>query len=591
MSDIKILNVTLRNFLSYGNNTTVINLDKGTSTTLIKGEVVDEGAINGGSNGSGKTAILNALTYVFYDATISDISKDDMVNDVNNKNMEVTSTFDVGDGFTYRVERRRKMKAGATGNTACLYQIDSDKNETDITPHSIQLLNQKIEQLLGITYELFVRIIVFSATNVPFLQLSSTIQKNFLEELFQQTILTKKADLLKARIKDSENNIKTLQIKIDHVIAEQQRHQQLITQTNNRISQWDEANSSHMLEITKKLKQLNLIDIDQQQLFHQQSKQLLLEIKDNKALLDVEFNNMLKMNKSCESNKKQIEHLEQDMCPYCNQEYKTGQDKIQQLQQEVAQFTEQLPEIQHNIKQFQSIDNDLKSRYNTIIDLITTDNIDELVKNKSETEQLQNKLLDLSEAVNPHLETLDDLNNLDSPTVDYTAINKASKILEHQKFLLKLLTKKDSFVRKAILNKHLPMLNKRLQHYIKNLGLPFVVEFTHEMTATISKFGKKRSFGNLSNGQRARVNIALSFAFRDVLQAIHKKINMCILDEVLDVGLCPIGITAAAKLLKQVAKDDDVSLYIISHRDELQDMFDHIMKVQFKEGFSNIVQH
>ena len=591
MSDIKILNVTIRNFLSYGNNTTVIDLDKGTATTLIKGEVVDEGAINGGSNGSGKTAILNALTYAYYDATISDMSKDDMVNDVNNKNMEVTSTFDIGDGFRYRVERRRKMKAGAAGNSAALFQIDQDNNEVDITPHSVQLLNQKIEQLLGITYELFVRIIVFSATNIPFLQLSSTVQKNFLEELFQQTILTKKADLLKAQIKDSENTIKTLQIKIDHVIAEQQRHQQLITQTNNRITQWNETNNLNMLSITKKLKQLNLIDVDEQQLFHQQSKQLLQEIKDNKLLLNTQTNSLIETNKSIEYNKKQIDQLEKDICPYCNQEYKTGHDKIQQLQQEVIHLTNQLPEIQNNIKQLQDIEDSLKARYNTVVNLITTDNIDELIKNKNETEQLQNKLLDLSDAVNPHLETLNDLNAVNTPVVDYTDINKAAKILEHQKFLLKLLTKKDSFVRKAILNKHLPMLNKRLQHYIKNLGLPFVVEFTHEMTATISKFGKTRSFGNLSNGQRARVNIALSFAFRDVLQAIHKKINMCILDEVLDVGLCPIGVTAAAKLLKQIAKDENISLYIISHRDELQDMFDHILKVQFKEGFSNIVHH
>lgn len=591
MSDIKILNVTIRNFLSYGNNTTVIDLDKGTATTLIKGEVVDEGAINGGSNGSGKTAILNALTYAYYDATISDMSKDDMVNDVNNKNMEVTSTFDIGDGFRYRVERRRKMKAGAAGNSAALFQIDQDNNEVDITPHSVQLLNQKIEQLLGITYELFVRIIVFSATNIPFLQLSSTVQKNFLEELFQQTILTKKADLLKAQIKDSENTIKTLQIKIDHVIAEQQRHQQLISQTNNRITQWNETNNLNMLSITKKLKQLNLIDVDEQQLFHQQSKQLLQEIKDNKLLLNTQTNSLIETNKSIEYNKKQIDQLEKDICPYCNQEYKTGHDKIQQLQQEVIHLTNQLPEIQNNIKQLQDIEDSLKARYNTVVNLITTDNIDELIKNKNETEQLQNKLLDLSDAVNPHLETLNDLNAVNTPVVDYTDINKAAKILEHQKFLLKLLTKKDSFVRKAILNKHLPMLNKRLQHYIKNLGLPFVVEFTHEMTATISKFGKTRSFGNLSNGQRARVNIALSFAFRDVLQAIHKKINMCILDEVLDVGLCPIGVTAAAKLLKQIAKDENISLYIISHRDELQDMFDHILKVQFKEGFSNIVHH
>lgn len=122
------------------------------------------------------------------------------------------------------------------------------------------------------------------------------------------------------------------------------------------------------------------------------------------------------------------------------------------------------------------------------------------------------------------------------------------------------------------------------------LGLSHQVEFTHEMTASISQFGRAMDFGNLSNGQRARVNIALSFAFRDVLQQLHERINICMLDEVLDVGLDGPGVTAAARMLKRKARDENLSLYIISHRDEIDSAFDRIMTVQLSEGFSTILE-
>jgi DNA repair exonuclease SbcCD ATPase subunit len=159
------------------------------------------------------------------------------------------------------------------------------------------------------------------------------------------------------------------------------------------------------------------------------------------------------------------------------------------------------------------------------------------------------------------------------------------------KFLLKLLTRKDSFVRRVLLNKTLPFLNQRLQDYLTALGLPHQVQFTHEMTASITEFGRLMDFGNLSNGQRARVNLALSFAFRDVLQSMHQRINICLLDEVLDVGLDSVGVTAAARMIKHKARDEGLSLYIISHRDEIDSAFDRVLTVQKSDGFSRIYEN
>ena len=125
---------------------------------------------------------------------------------------------------------------------------------------------------------------------------------------------------------------------------------------------------------------------------------------------------------------------------------------------------------------------------------------------------------------------------------------------------------------------------------MSELGLRHTVEFTHEMTAKISQFGRTLDFGNLSAGQRARVNLALSLSFSDVLQKLHSTINIQLFDEVLDIGLDAVGIQLAAKLLKQKAKTEESSMYIISHRDEVGSMFDHKMIIQLIKGFSYIKQ-
>ena len=162
------------------------------------------------------------------------------------------------------------------------------------------------------------------------------------------------------------------------------------------------------------------------------------------------------------------------------------------------------------------------------------------------------------------------------------------KLADHQQFLLKLLTHKNSFIRKTMLNQTIPFLNKQLDGYLKVMGLPHAVAFTPKMEVNIHRLGKPLQYGNLSNGQQCRVNIALSFAFRDVLEYLHDKINVLVLDEVLDVGLDSDGISSAAAMIKQKAINDDIAIYVISHRDEIENTFDEKIYVELIDGFSII---
>lgn len=584
---IKFQSLTMRNFLSYGNNTTVVQLDR-PGTTLIVGEDLDNTTNGQGANGVGKSALINALTYAIYDKPVSNISKDNLVNNINKKNMEVIVDFTTSDGKSYTVKRARKTKAGAAGNTVHLFE-----DGKDITPDSASNTNNLIEQIIGIPYELFVRIVVFSASHVPFLDLPvkshyQANQTDIIEELFGLTMLSAKANALKETIRETETRLQMKQVKIEALEKEHIRHQQQIDSAKKRVLQWEEQNNLQIKQLKSKLKKIEKVDIEEQRSLHATLDDIngqLTDALDKQRVTDRQIKDLSKQFKKAEDD---LVHLRDAKCPYCLQQYGDATAKIDETEKSAKKLDEKITKLSEELKMITTDVESFSASLKGVKEKITVDNVEELLQIKNESETIKNKIEELEHAVNPYIDPLDELTNLKLEKISYDDVNKITKELEHQRFLLKLLTKKDSFVRKALINKNIPYLNARLQHYLTILGLPHKVEFTHEMTAAISQFGRSLDFGNLSAGQRARVNLALSFAFRDVLQSLHTKINVCMLDEVLDIGLDTVGVQAAARLLKRKARDEELSLYIISHRDEIDGAFDRTMTIQLSKGFSYI---
>lgn len=228
------------------------------------------------------------------------------------------------------------------------------------------------------------------------------------------------------------------------------------------------------------------------------------------------------------------------------------------------------------------------NKINTLRDTITIKDSQTLVGMKSDLKHYQNRLFELVAEKNPYQDSLASIINSAIPETKDAQLDEIANLIKHQEFLIKLLTKKDSFVRKNLLQKNLPLLNSSLRSYLQKMGLPHKVTFQENMTAQIKQFDTEMDFNQLSSGQKARINLALSFAFRDVLQYRHGHINFCMLDECLDVGLSNTGVQLAVRFIKEVAEEQKLCLFIISHRDEASSMFDNKLTIHYKNGFSNI---
>jgi DNA repair exonuclease SbcCD ATPase subunit len=580
---IEFVSVSLRNFLSYGNNNTIFLLQR-PGTTLIMGEDMDNTVNGKGGNGCGKTTLINAIVFALYDKAISDVTKDNLVNNINKKNMEVCVEFVIGLN-KYVVKRERKTKG--IGNIY-LYVNDEDK-----TLDSAAQTNAEIVRILGMPYELFVRIVVFSAAQEPFLSLpvrhpTKANQTDFIEELFGLTTLSAKAELLKLQITDTDRSLTTAKSKITALEQEHSRHALQIESAKRRVVTWEAANQQTITKLQAQLDMLTAVDVVGQQALLTEKKQVDKELTTAMASVKAYESEYAQLEKALTKSKAELLQLESNRCPYCLQEYHDTQVKIDQtvdgittIQQRLTELDVELDTLGTTIDTLLRSSKDLKAR-------ITIDNIEELIEIHAESGNIKKRIDELADETNPYLDPLDELVNMPLEAVDYGPANELTTLLDHQKFLLKLLTKRDSFVRKDLLDKNIPYLNARLQHHLSFMGLPHKVEFTHEMTASITQFGQSLDFGNLSAGQRARVNFALSLAFRDVLQQLHQRVNICLFDEVLDIGLDSVGILAAAHLLKRIAKDDEVSAFIISHKSEIENMFDSTVTIQLSKGFSYI---
>ncbi|AUS03013.1 coil containing protein [Vibrio phage 2.275.O._10N.286.54.E11] len=222
------------------------------------------------------------------------------------------------------------------------------------------------------------------------------------------------------------------------------------------------------------------------------------------------------------------------------------------------------------------------------VPLTVYDTVAEAYEHKNMVQALTSELETLEAQCNPYVDQIKSLKADSLQKVDYEEVNRLRKLQEHQDFLVRLLTNKDSFVRKRIIEQNIQFLNQRLTHYIDKCGSEHKVTFINDLSVEIDKMGENFDFESLSRGEKCRVIISLALAFRDTYESLYGANNLLLVDELFDSGTDPAGIEACYKIIKEMSRNRHKNIYVISHREELIARSEKTMLIVKENGFSSI---
>ena len=586
---IKIKNLTVKNFLSVGNVTQAIDFDRN-DLTLVLGENLDLGGDDAGArNGTGKTTIANALSYALFGQALTNIKKDNLINKTNAKNTVVTVEFEHS-GNQYRIERgRRPTFLKFYVNDVERLEDGTEATESNESQGDSRETQQEIERILGVGHDMFKHIVALNTYTEPFLNLKAADQRKIIEQLLGITLLSEKAETLKVQVKNTKESITQEEYKIKATEEANTRIKEQIEALERRQRLWLNKSEEDKIKLSRAIGELVNINIEHEiqahrdlDVFNNRKKQIddcnkyIKQCADSKA----------KLEKTQDKLTKEIAALDNHECYACGQTIHDGkQDEIRTTKQ--ASLTEAALQW--------LADDTQEQEHNAILKalgaigkapIVFYDNIEDALNHKNQLDALGQQLESKEQELDPYAEQIVDMQIKAVVIVDYETINQLNTVKEHQEFLLKLLTNKDSFVRKRIIDQNLSYLNTRLGQYLEKIGLPHTVTFMNDLTVEISELGRELDFDNLSRGERTRLILSLSWAFRDVWESLYQPINLLFIDELIDNGLDSSGVDNALGMLKKMSRELNKSIWLVSHKDELSARVNNILRVIKENGFT-----
>jgi DNA repair exonuclease SbcCD ATPase subunit len=578
-------NITVKNFLSVGNQTQAVDFDK-QALTLVLGSNLDLGGDDTGSrNGTGKTTIVNALSYALYGQALTNIKKENLINKTNGKSMLVTVEFEKNN-TKYRIERGRKpnvLKLFVNDN-----QLKTEESEDDSQGDSRET-QKAIEQMLEMSHTMFKHLVALNTYTEPFLSMRAADQREVIEQLLGITLLSEKAEGLKILVKESKDLIQQESFKIEGIKAANENVQKSIDSLGIKSSAWETKKDSDIENIGRAMMRLETVDIEAELAAHDQLKlwnehnTKIQGLNKQSATLQSAVG---QAEKSLIKYTRELESLANKTCHACEQEL--HDHKHEEMTSGALQHLEE------SKKYFNKVSQDLKK----ITDEIGTDNTPrrpntfydteaEALGHKNNLDSLEKSLTTRADELNPYEEQIEELKKTAIQELNWEIVNALTKLKDHQEFLLKLLTNKDSFIRKKIIDQNLSYLNKRLSYYIDKLGLPHQVVFQNDLNIEITQLGQDLDFDNLSRGERNRLILSMSFAFRDVWEGLYQSINLLFVDELMDAGMDAAGVESGLAVLKKMARERNKNIYLISHKDELVGRVNNVLRVIKENGFTS----
>jgi DNA repair exonuclease SbcCD ATPase subunit len=582
---IKLKELTVKNFMSVGNQTQAVNFAQ-ENLTLVLGENLDQGGDDNGSrNGTGKTTIANALSFALFGNALTNIKKDNLINKINKNNMLVTLSFEK-DGNDYRIERGRKP------NILQFYINDhaQESEETDEAQGEMRETQKDLDELLEMSHDMFKHIVALNTYTEPFLSMRANDQRVIIEQLLGITLLSEKAESLKEMIRITKDEITQETANIEATKKSNERIQISIDSLLTRQAAWNTQHQVDLEKIGKAIVELESVDIDAELAKHADLKEYdekaakLKSLNKEKATLE---SAIAQAERSVKKYEGELAKLANKTCHACEQELHdhkheemtaTAQSHLAEAKKYFDKVTKDLAKI---IKEVDAI-GDINGRPKTYYD-----SLEQALKHQNNLKTLENQLTIKVNESDPYQEQIDELMDTAMQEISWDHINELTALKDHQEFLLKLLTSKDSFIRKKIIDQNLAYLNNRLTYYLDKMGLPHTVLFQNDLSVIITQLGQDLDFDNLSRGERNRLILSLSWAFRDVWESLYQQINLLFIDELIDNGLDSAGVEGALAVLKKMGRERKKNIFLISHKDELIGRVNNVLKVVKENGYTS----
>ena len=568
---IKFKKIKWKNFLSTGDQWTEINFQKSNTTLII------------GSNGAGKSTVLDALTFVLFNKPFRKITKSQLVNTVNEKDCRIEIDFSVGTR-EYRVVR---------GIKPSIFEIwvgDNMLNQSAAANDQQKYLESNI---LKLNYKSFTQIVVLGSSSfIPFMQLSAPNRREVIEDLLDIRIFSAMNSVVKDKLRHLRDNIKILELRKENLTDKVSMQKKFIEEIESRgkqdIKEKVEKKDKFGNEILNFITHNEELETEVTGLIEDQEKvtgatKTLLKLNNLKGKMSNKVSTLTKEHKFFTDNV---------TCPTCTQNIEESfrLNRIAEVETKAKELQDGYKELQFKIKSEQ----ERELQFNTLSKEITKLNND-ISQNNTKISGFQRQISDLESEIqtltdqlanrNTEHEKLTELREQLNTTFDELVEKKEE--LSYKDYVYNLL--KDGGVKTKIIKKYLPLINKQVNRYLQMMDFYINFKLNEEFSETVeSPIHEDFSYASFSEGEKMRIDLALLFTWREV--AAYKNstnTNLLIMDEVFDSSLDGTGTDEFLKIIRFVIKD--ANIFVISHKESLLEKFESVIQFEKLKGFSRIL--
>ena len=563
--------IKYKNFLSSGNQFTEIDFQQHHTNLIV------------GTNGAGKSTMLDALTFVLFNKPFRKINKPQLVNATNERDCVVEIEFSIN-GRDYLVRRGIKPNL-----------FDIEVNGAPLHKEADDRANQRIleENILKVNYKSFTQIVILgSSTFVPFMQLTTSNRREVIEDLLDIRIFSAMNSLIKDNIRTKREQIKALDLKKDTLKDKMKMQQEFIEELENRGNANIDANNQKIdkldEEVVSYMKQNSVLEEDIFKYTKEQeevtgAREKLSKLNNLRGKLSQKVSTITKEHKF---------FTENTVCPTCTQtiEEEFRVNRIEDVQNKAKELKDGYEELEKTIefeqereRQFNALSKEITklthgiSQNNTRISLNQRQIRDLEHEIQTITSNLQNR--------NTEHEKLEEFRENLQKTIEYLSDKKQEIV--HYDFAYSLL--KDDGVKTKIIKKYLPFINQQVNRYLQMMDFYINFKLDGEFNETIeSPIHEHFSYSSFSEGEKMRIDLALLFTWREVARLKNSvNTNLLIMDEVFDSSLDGFGTEEFLKIIRYVIKD--ANIFVISHKSDLHDKFESVLKFDKIKGFSCMV--